>query len=355
MDKRLFAMVLAFCLCFHVPAYASGASSSDALKVGAALDAEPWHSLDVGLDDDFGVMPLVDGLYGQDWFYQSAWLNTETQKAEYFIVKRSNGRYLWENPDPDVYTPLPRFTVYLTKSTLPAPGTYNLKWRMDSANAYPTINRLAFQYVLRKANTAPLYESLVSAGFHTHNTYWNGNTNITIPSNLSDLTLIFYINQPSDNLHPFDMGEFTYTFYQKTDASADGSVSPPSAPPSTPEQDIANDLGIISGVVDSISGAFRLMSFSRIRRFFVTSSWILSIFCVNSCFTDSTCFSTMFEIANNSSLSLMAFSPFVSVNGIIWALVSQAAVSALGGKSAWQRRLRTVLGRQDLLRKWNKK
>ncbi len=255
MDKRLFAMVLAFCLCFHVPAYASGASPSDALKVGAALDAEPWHSLDVGLDDDFGVMPLVDGLYGQDWFYQSAWLNTETQKAEYFIVKRSNGRYLWENPDPDVYTPLPRFTVYLTKSMLPAPGTYNLKWRMDSANVYPTINRLAFQYVLRKANTAPLYESLVSAGFHTHNTYWNGNTNITIPSNLSDLTLIFYINQPSDNLHPFDMGEFTYMFYQKTDASADGSVSPPSAPPSTPEQDIANDLGIISGVVDSISGA----------------------------------------------------------------------------------------------------
>lgn len=90
---------------------------------------------------------------------------------------------MWENPDPDVYTPLPRFTVYLTKSTLPAPGTYNLKWRMDSANAYPTINRLAFQYVLRKANTAPLFD-LVSAGFHTHNTYWNGNTNITIPSNL---------------------------------------------------------------------------------------------------------------------------------------------------------------------------
>ncbi len=67
--------------------------------------------------------------------------------------------------------------------------------------------------------------------------------------------MIFYINQPSDNLHPFDMGEFTYTFYQKTDDSADGSVSLPSAPPSTPEQDIANDLGIISGVVDSISGA----------------------------------------------------------------------------------------------------
>ena len=86
--------------------------------------------------------------------------------------------------------------------------------------------------------------------------------------------------------------------------------------------------------------------------------WLLlgfNQFCVNSCFTDSTCFSTMFEIANNSSLSLMAFSPFVSVNGIIWALVSQAAVSALGGKSARQRRLRTVLGRQDLLRKWNKK
>ena len=29
-----------------------------------------------------------------------------------------------------------------------------------------------------------------------------------------------------------------------------------------------------------ITSIFRLMSFSRIRRFFVTSSWILSIFCV---------------------------------------------------------------------------
>ncbi len=146
MNRRLFAMVLAFCLCFHVPAYASGASPSDALKVGAALDAEPWHSLDAGLDDDFGVMPLVDGLYGQDWVYGATWTSKSDGKKIFRHIKKSGGRYLVENPDPNTYVFSNQFFADLYKSTIPAPGSYNLKWRMNSANSYPDITSMAVEY-----------------------------------------------------------------------------------------------------------------------------------------------------------------------------------------------------------------
>lgn len=255
MNRRLFAMVLAFCLCFHVPAYASGASPSDALKVGAALDAEPWHSLDVGLDYDFGVMPLVDGLYGQDWVYGATWTSKSDGKKIFRRIKKSDGRYLVENPDPNTYVFSNQFSADLYKSTIPAPGSYNLKWRMNSANSYPDITSMAVEYCISKPNTEPVYTRVNHVGFTTHNTYWDGNFNITIPANCRSVALIFFTRTPSDQVKPFDLGEFTYKFYQVQDSGASDNVSPPAPPSSTPDQDMANDVSIISGVVESISGA----------------------------------------------------------------------------------------------------
>lgn len=216
MHKRLFAMVLAFCLCFHVPAYAqatpSDASRSDALKVGLALDADPWYSLDVGLADDLGIMPLVDGLYGQDWVYGATWVSKVDGKNLFRHIKKSDGRYLVENPDPNTYTFFNQFSADLHKSTIPAPGTYNLKWRMNSANAYPDITSLAVEYCIVKANTEPVYTRVNHVGFTTHNTYWDGNFNITIPANCSSVALIFFTRTPADQVKPFDLGEFKVNF-----------------------------------------------------------------------------------------------------------------------------------------------
>ena len=251
-------MIVAFCLCFHVPAYAqatpSDASRSDALKAGAMQDADPVSFWD-GFLADGGIMPLVDGLYGEDWNYLSVWVPKAGGTEVYKTVPYADGRYLWRNPDPDVYVPANFFVIDLHKPTLPAAGKYRLQWRMDSANAYPTINKLDIQYRIVKPNTVVNHQRVRGVGFKTHNTYWEGNFNIDIPANCETVAFVFYINQPSGNVTPYDMGGFTYKFYQVQDSSLGDPVAPPSDPSSTPEQDISNTVDIISGVVDSISGA----------------------------------------------------------------------------------------------------